>query len=42
VIAHPIVVGWDEENLHQEQQRQEFENEMDAEEAIHSYFQGVS
>lgn len=40
VIAHPAVVKWHEGNLHQEQQHQEFEDEMDAEEAVRSYFQG--
>lgn len=42
VVAHPIVVEWHEENLRRERQHQEFEDEMDAEEAIHSYFQGYS
>ena len=42
VIAHPAVVEWYEENLRQQQQRQEFEDEMDTEEAISSYFQGYS
>ena len=40
VIAHPDVVQWHEENLQQQQQHQEFEEEMDAEEAVYSYFQG--
>lgn len=39
VIAHPHVVKWHERNLRQEQQHQEFEDEMDAEEAVRSYFQ---
>jgi len=38
VIAHSVVVQWHEDNLLQEQQHQEFENEMDAEEAVRSYF----
>lgn len=42
VIAHPTVVEWHGENLRQQQQRQEFEDEMDTEEAISSYFQGYS
>ncbi|KAF9650727.1 hypothetical protein BDM02DRAFT_1304770 [Thelephora ganbajun] len=42
VIAHPVVVEWHERNLRQEQQHQEFEDEMDAEEAVRSYFQGRS
>jgi hypothetical protein len=42
VVAHPDVVKWDERNFHQEQKHQEFEDEMDAEEAVHSYFQGRS
>lgn len=42
MIAHPSVIEWHEENLHREQQHQEFEDEMDTEEAISSYFQGHS
>jgi len=42
VIAHPEVIKWHERNLEQEEQHREFEDEMDAEEAIRSYFQGRS
>lgn len=39
VIAHPAVIAWHEGNLRQELQHQAFEDEMDAEEAVRSYFQ---
>jgi len=39
VIAHPDVINWHERNIREEQQHQAFEDEMDAEEAVHSYFQ---
>jgi hypothetical protein len=42
VIAHPVVVAWHEENLRRELQHREFEDEMDGDEAVHSYFQGHS
>ena len=40
VFAHPVVIDWHERNLRQQQQHREFEDEMDAEEAVRSYFQG--
>jgi hypothetical protein len=38
VTAHPAVISWSEEIARLQRERQEFQEEMDQDEAVMSYF----